>query len=465
MECLYCHHQLGNGNFCNFCGHDVTLYKKVVRLSNTYYNIGLEKAKVRDLSGAAVYLKKSLDLYKKNTDARNLLGLVYFEMGETVDALAEWVISKNLQPDENLAADYLKKLQSRQSKLNQMDQTLKKFNQALYYARHDSEDLALLQAKKVISMNPKFVKAYQLLGLLYLKKEEYAKAEKTLKAVLAIDVNNTVALEYLEELREIARNRKDIAKEKSRRQAKKIQEKELFDQTMRDEAIVPTYHEGTGSWATVLLLAVGLVVGVLFTYFLLLPVKERKLNADFNSGILSYNEKISERDTTITSLQGQIDSLNNEKSSLEGELSAYTGEGGIINEYNKLLNVLKLKADGDYIGAMDSLESIDSSLVTNETFQSVYQSLSTEFNDSAVQNLFAIGKAAYDARDWDKALTYFAKCLEKQPDYPEVIFYTGVCYQNKSDWPTAVEYYNQLINNPAYSSTVWGQQAAAQRGY
>ena len=95
----------------------------------------------------------------------------------------------------------------------------------------------------------------------------------------------------------------------------------------------------------------------------------------------------------------------------------------------------------------------------------MYQSLSTEFNDSAVQNLFAIGKAAYDARDWDKALTYFAKCLEKQPDYPEVIFYTGVCYQNKSDWPTAVEYYNQLINNPSYSSTVWGQQAAAQRGY
>ena len=41
----------------------------------------------------------------------------------------------------------------------------------------------------------------------------------------------------------------------------------------------------------------------------------------------------------------------------------------------------------------------------------------------------------------------------------------GVCYQNKSDWPTAVEYYNQLINNPTYAATVWGQQAAAQRGY
>ena len=95
---------MGDRRHCQACGRDVSLYRRIVRTSNTYYNVGLEKAKVRDLSGAAVYLKKSLDLYKKNTDARNLLGLVYYELGETVDALAEWVISKNLQPEDNLAA-------------------------------------------------------------------------------------------------------------------------------------------------------------------------------------------------------------------------------------------------------------------------------------------------------------------------------------------------------------------------
>ncbi len=465
MECLYCHHQMGTGKYCPVCGRDVSLYRKVVKASNTYYNVGLEKAKVRDLSGAAVYLRKSLDLYKKNTDARNLLGLIYYEMGETVDALAEWVISKNLQPEDNLAAEYLRKLQSRQSRLNQMNQTLKKFNQALYYARHDSEDLALLQAKKVISMNPRFVKAYQLLGLLYLKKEEYAKAEKTIRAILTIDVNNTAALSYLDELKDIAKNKKAIAKEKSRKQARKNVERDLFEDAVRDEAIVPTYREGTGSWATVLLLAAGLVVGVLFTYFLILPVKEKALNTSFNENILTYNEKIAERDTNITGLQGQIDSLNEEKSNLQNELAAYTGEGGIINEYNKLLNVLTLKASGDYIGAMDSISSIDPSLVTNETFQSVYNSLNSEFKDSGVQNLFNLGKTAYDARNWETARVYFAKCLELQPDYPEVIFYIGVCYQNLSDWGTAVSYYNQLIDNPTYSGTTWGAQALQQRGY
>ncbi len=465
MECLYCHQPLGNSSYCPSCGRDVTLYKRVVRTSNVYYNIGLEKARVRDLSGAAVYLQKSLDLYKKNTDARNLLGLIYYEMGETVDALTEWVISKNLQPEDNLASEYLRKLQSKQSRLSQMNQTLKKFNQALYYARHDSEDLALLQAKKVISMNPRFVKAYQLLGLLYLKKEEYAKAEKTLKAVLAIDVNNTAALAYLDELKEIVKNRKAAAKEKNKRQARKIQEKNLFEDTVRDESIVPTYREGTGSWATVLLLAVGLIVGVLFAYFLLLPVRERELNAGFNEQVLSYNEKISQRDTSITDLEGQIETLNEEKASLQNELAAYTGDGGIINEYNKLLNVLTLRGNGDYIGAMDAFTSIDASIVTNETFQSVYNSLSTEFNDSGVQNLYTRGVEAYNNRDWETARTYFTRILELQPDYAEVIFYMGVCYQNLGDWATAVSYYNQLIDNPAYAGTQWGMAALNQRGY
>ena len=47
---------------------------------------------------------------KRNIRARNLLGLVYFETGEVVSALSEWVISKNLQPTRNLASEYIKQI-------------------------------------------------------------------------------------------------------------------------------------------------------------------------------------------------------------------------------------------------------------------------------------------------------------------------------------------------------------------
>ena len=53
--------------------------------SNEYYNDALAKASVRDLSGAIESLKTSLKFNKLNIDARNLLGLIYFEMGEVVE--------------------------------------------------------------------------------------------------------------------------------------------------------------------------------------------------------------------------------------------------------------------------------------------------------------------------------------------------------------------------------------------
>lgn len=84
---------------------------KVRHISNAYYNLGLEQAGVRNLSGAIVSLKNSLKFNKYNIDARNLLGLIYCETGEVVDALSEWVISRSYQPKDNLASHYLDEIQ------------------------------------------------------------------------------------------------------------------------------------------------------------------------------------------------------------------------------------------------------------------------------------------------------------------------------------------------------------------
>lgn len=73
-----------------------------------------------------------------NIDARNLLGLVYFETGEVVEALTEWVISKNYQPRDNAASRYLNEIQNNPSRLDTINQTIKKYNQALLYCRQDA---------------------------------------------------------------------------------------------------------------------------------------------------------------------------------------------------------------------------------------------------------------------------------------------------------------------------------------
>ena len=140
--------------------------QKIQFAANSYYNRGLEMAKERDLSGAALYLKRALQFNKYHTDARNLLGLIFYEMGETSDALTQWVISINLQPENNRADHYLDEVQRKPGQLEIASQTIKKYNQALFHAQGGSDDLAVLQLKRIVEEKPNFVKAHLLLALL-----------------------------------------------------------------------------------------------------------------------------------------------------------------------------------------------------------------------------------------------------------------------------------------------------------
>ena len=178
MQCYNCGADLTEKNFCTNCGADVSRYKKLLSISNYYYNDGLDKAGVRDLSGAIESLKLSLKFNKYHIEARNLLGLIYFEMGETVPALSEWVISKNLRPEKNIADDYINAVQKSPTQLEEFAQMSRKYNQALNYCYQDSKDLARIQLKKVLSDHPNFVQAHLLLALLYMDAADWEKARK-----------------------------------------------------------------------------------------------------------------------------------------------------------------------------------------------------------------------------------------------------------------------------------------------
>ena len=52
MRCYKCGSVLSANDICPKCQTDVSIYKKTAMVSDIYYNKGLEKARVRDLSGA-----------------------------------------------------------------------------------------------------------------------------------------------------------------------------------------------------------------------------------------------------------------------------------------------------------------------------------------------------------------------------------------------------------------------------
>ena len=56
--------------------------QKLEYQSNYWYNDGLKKAQIRDLSGAIVSVKRSLQFIRENLSARTRLGLGYYGRGE-----------------------------------------------------------------------------------------------------------------------------------------------------------------------------------------------------------------------------------------------------------------------------------------------------------------------------------------------------------------------------------------------
>ena len=77
---------------------------KLMYQSNYWYNDGLKKANIRDMSGAVTSLRRSLQYNRGNVAARNLLGLVYYGRGDVIEALVEWILSKNFQAEDNIVA-------------------------------------------------------------------------------------------------------------------------------------------------------------------------------------------------------------------------------------------------------------------------------------------------------------------------------------------------------------------------
>ena len=288
MFCYNCGCLLSEKDFCTGCGADVSLYKRIMYISNMYYNEGLEKASVRDLSGALISLRQSLKFNKNNIEARNLLGLVYFELGEVVAALSEWVISKNLSPDKNIADDYIDKLQSNSARLESVNQTIKKYNQALVYCMQDSKDLAVIQLKKVLSLNPRFVQAHQLLALLYMDREDWERAERELKKCIEIDRNNIQTLRYMKEVEQMLMPDETVKQPSRRRKDEAVRYQSDNEMIIQPLSVKEPKRTGI---ATLLNIAIGLVIGFGVTYFLVVPSAQSEIRNQMQQNIIKISNE------------------------------------------------------------------------------------------------------------------------------------------------------------------------------
>ena len=448
MKCYRCGCQLSEKDFCTGCGADVALYKKIIYTSNFFYNEGLEKANVRDLSGAVISLRQSLKFNKNNVEARNLLGLVYFEMGEVVKGLGEWVISKNLRSEKNIADDYINMIQDNPSRLETINQTIKKYNLALGYCQQDSLDLAVIQLKKVLSLNQNYIRAHQLLALLYMKAEEWEKAKRELDKCNRIDTGNTTTRRYLKEVTDVldaAENARGGIKKKN------LADDVIKYQSGNETIIQPIGNRENRSVSTALNIGIGIAIGVAAACFLILPARLNSANSAAQNELRSVSEQLDKKTSALEELQQQMDQLSAENTKLQEELGDYAGNDGTLAVIDNLLEAISI-----YIESPDNMQQISQSIekidpetakqVESQRFQSLYQLLLSKVGPSIAEAYYKTGMDAYQKEMYEDAITALSKAAEYDAENVDILYNLGNAYRQNGDKDNAVQTYQLVID-------------------
>lgn len=413
--------------------------KKLAYQSNQWYNDGLKKAKIRDLSGAIISLKKSLLYNRDNIAARNLLGLVYYGKGEVTEALVAWIISNNIRSNNNIAKYYIKKLQENSNELETINQAIIKYNQCLVYCQQGAEDLAIIQLKKVVVMHPIFLKAYQLLALLYLHTEQYAKARQMLRKAHKLDKTNEITLRYMHEIARLQKQHEiDV----------KVRKDQTVSYNLGNETIIQPVSstlKDNAAMMTVLNVVLGIAIGAAVIWFLVVPSAKSRQAAKTNQEIVKYSDQIAAKQNEVDILTQEVEAYEAEAEQMEEEKK---NAQNTKKNYEKFVAALIHYQDKNY--KQDTLETellaVDgASLGKNAKEQ--YDVITTEVYAKQCKELYASAQKRYEVKNYKEAINELERVIAMNEKYEDgkALLLLANCYKDKGEADKANEKFQRVI--------------------
>ena len=468
MKCYKCGSFLYDGEFCSTCGADVTVYREIVLKSNDFYNSGLEYARDRNLSKAIEHLKLSLKLYKGNINAHNLLGLVYFETGEYTLGFAHWIISKNIQPDNNLANMFLDQIQEDKAYVDSLNANIKKYNKAISYVEQKSYDLADIQLKKILNDNTAhMVKAYQLSALLRIRKKKYAAARKILERVQMIDAGNPTTIAYLTAVNnQIQDEEKDLTTgELKVKRQQEVSEEDSRSPLSGDDVIIPkpSYKDYNPTTLAILQILIGFLVGAALIFFVVVPAKTNSVRNEFSLQISGLEEQVAQLSQENAELSAQA--AQNYQAAADAQAAA-DSVAATANEAKES----SAKDEELLLQAYDYYQKGENAECGNTLMEIAYPENFTGANKMIYDNISYTKDALpdywyndavklFEADRFSEALETFTKVYEVANTTGESLYYMGLCNYNLDNNTEATarfrEYLNTFPEGPHVNECEW----------
>jgi len=465
MVCLNCGSGIENGVVCGACGVDNYVFGAVIMASGRLYNDGLKAAQTNDLTAAAECLIKSLEFDKNNCTARNLLGLIYFETGRIGDALKNWVVSSSLNNDankeNNLAETYINTVQRDGRALDKLNDAAKLYNNSITYLKQKNDDMAMIQLKKAVELNPKFVDALNLLTLCYLTQKDRPRAQSLIERALAIDSGNRAALAYAKEIglspASAGTSRANMNTGRERPASAPAQGGQRQQNLMRTpghtlntrRSAAETFHI---SEIVSFILGAGICAALLFIMIMPSMLQSRqdeiqKLTANLASVQDSDRAALDRVNADLKAVQDENETLKSQNAAM--------AQAALVSEYTQ-----KIDKANTLLLADNPAEAANTLYLINvagapEELQSQISDLKDEIYPLAATALLESATAEYNAKKYPEAASEINKCLlyikQDAPNYVDAVWYTGLIAQANGDNETAVAQYNTIVNDyPRY---------------
>lgn len=445
MTCPNCGKEYNYGITCPHCGVDTVLHAGTQRISDALYNKGLAKIHVSNLSGAMDCLARSVSINKNNTQARNLLGLVQYEIGHVGEALKNWVISLGLQKEDNPAQGYMDTIQKNARGLERLNDAIKIYNQALGDIWQKSDDMAIIKLRQAVDLNPKFIDAMNLLAFCYLIQKDKAKANAMIDRVLAVDAANTTAMSYYNQLNppgtwsRSARRRPDRPPTPAEPTAAPYKKVVLYDRRN-----VNFHLEG------ILCLVIGVVCTLGIMFVLVNPAIARTQAAqvdDIQSRLMqmeqAHNGAIEEMEAEITVWEGRAQQSDQEAGRLRAELDD-------MGRSVQVLSAFELLRDGRLREAVDAIGGINIDGLTPDIVDRFFEIQDVAFPQLARQ-YYLEGVAAYNARDFEKSRVDFERAYRYSQHFPgetlhgDLLYYLAWTFSHDIDIDRAIHYFERFF--------------------
>ena len=319
--------------------------------------------------------------------------------------------------------------------------------------------------KKVLSLNPNLVKAHQLLALLYIKTEEYERAGRELRRALAIDRTDNISLYYQAELETLvgkSASRGQKAEGQKESKGNKSKDPDIISYTSGNETIImPTgYKENTGV-NVVLNIFIGLVVGVALMWFLAVPAKVKSVRNQTAAQIREYSDQITAKQTEINNLQSQLDELNG--TGADSSESAAEAPGG---SYEMLIDAYTSFQAGDTDTATTALDSVKADELSDNA-KAIYNQMYGTLHADDVKNLYDAGAAAYDAKNYEEAVTNLVQvvAMDEKYDNGYAVYYLARSYEALQQNDEAIAMFQKFLDNyPGTSRAKYCTSAIARLG-